>query len=180
MAVGAATGVNQTGRRVVFGLNVLLSALLAIALVVVLVYFAQRFKSQVDLTSTGSNSLSPRTRQLLGGLNDDVRITGLYALVLKDELQKAAQKRKDTVADLLSLYEALGRGKVTTGMVDSIKEAGKRTELLTRIRQKPGYADESKPHQDALAAFPPLNQQILKLAETDSKAMKDFFAEIFQ
>lgn len=176
MAVGAATSVNQAGRRVVFGLNVLLSALLALALVVVLVYLAQRFKSQVDLTSTGSNSLSPRTRQLLNGLNEDVRITGLYALVLKEELQKAAQKRKDTVADLLSLYEALGRGKVTTGMIDSIKEASKRNELLARIRSKPGYADESKPHQEALAAFPALNQQIIQLAENDSKAMKEFFA----
>ncbi|MGE0479080.1 MAG: Gldg family protein [Phycisphaerae bacterium] len=179
MAVNAKLTAAPAGqRRIAYGANVLLSSLLAFALLVVVVILSGRFDAQADLTSGGANSLSPATRQMLASLDQDVTITGLYAVL--SEYQKFAQKRKDTVRDLLTLYEQAGRGRVTARMVDPMKEVTVVQGLLARLKQKPAYVDEAKPHEAAIAKLPEIirlvdalstseTQELGKLAETNER-----------
>ena len=59
-------------RRLVYGLNVAVTIVLAIVLVGVVVWVAGAYGGRADLTRSGVNSLSPRTVQLLRGLDQDV------------------------------------------------------------------------------------------------------------
>jgi len=155
-------------RRVVFGFNVGLSLILAVALMVVVVYLGQRFPRQFDLTQTGVNSLSERTEKLLAGLDQDVKITGVYAVL--SEYQKFAQKRQDMVRDLLNLYQTAGGGHVEARMVDPMKDPARIQELTARLREKQAYRDEAKPHEEVLDSFPELNAKIGQTADAEFQA----------
>lgn len=156
--MAVAKGTHVAARRFVYGFNVLLQIALAAAAVVALVWFAQSFKSQIDLTRSGVNSLSPRTMKLLDRLDSNIRITGLYTVL--SEYDERAQKRQDRVRDLLKLYEINGHGNVTADLVDPMKDLAQFQELLTRLKDKPAYADEAQMHRTALAEFPTLLQRV--------------------
>ncbi|MBU0638192.1 MAG: Gldg family protein [Planctomycetes bacterium] len=172
MAVG--TTMDAPRRRLVYGVNVAVSSILALLLLILAVYVAGRFKGQVDLTSSGMNSLSPRTVRLLRGLEQDVTITAIYTVLT--EYDKIAQKRQDTVRDLLSLYESASRGRVATFMIEPMKEQARVTALLDRLREKPAYKDEAQPHAAALTKFAPLNEQVLRLITSEVEQLKGFQA----
>jgi hypothetical protein len=156
MAVDKATSVAR--RRVVYGANAVLQIVLVILVVVGAVYLSQRYKRQADLTRSGVNSLSPRTTAMLRSLPENVTITGIYTVL--SEYDTRAQKRRDTVRDLLALYESAGRGKVTANLVDPMKDRVQLPALLRRLRDKPAYKDEAKKHEEALQSFPALNKEI--------------------
>ena len=151
-------------RRLVYGLNVAVTIVLAIVLVGVVVWVAGAYGGRADLTRSGVNSLSPRTVQLLRGLDQDVTITGLYSTALK-EVRPHAEKHKNRVSDLLDLYETAGRGTVTTNMIDASDSPAQITALLTRLKEKPAYQDEAKPHAEALEAFPALSARLAELIQ---------------
>lgn len=151
-------------RRLVYGLNVALTIVLAIVLVGVVVWAAGTYGGRADLTRAGVNSLSPRTEQLLGALDQHVTITGLYSTALK-EVRPHAEKHQKRVSDLLDLYETAGRGNVTTGMIDASESPAQITALLTRLKEKPAYRDEAKPHAEALEAFPELSARLVELMQ---------------
>jgi hypothetical protein len=162
MAVSEAMTANK--RRVIYGLNVALTIVLAIALVGVVVWAAGAYGGRADLTRARVNSLSLRTVQLLHGLDQNVTITGLYSTALK-EVRPYAEKHKNSVSDLLDLYETAGRGKVTTAMIDPGANPNQITALLARLKEKPAYKDEAKPHAEALAAFPTLSTRLAELMQ---------------
>lgn len=164
MAVAAEMSARR--RRVIYGLNVLATAVLAIALAGFVIWGAGRVGGRADLTREGLNSLAPRTVQLLRGLDSEVTITGLYSTALK-EIRPYAEKHENRVADLLDLYETAGRGNVTTHMVDPSESPAKVTELLTRLAAKPAYKDEAAPHAETLAAFPELSGRIVELLQSE-------------
>ncbi|MBU0638974.1 MAG: GldG family protein [Planctomycetes bacterium] len=151
-------------RRLVYGLNVAVTIVLAIVLVGVLVWAAGAYGGRADLTRSGVNSLSPRTVQLLRGLDQDVTITGLYSTALK-EVRPHAEKHKNRVSDLLDLYETAGRGTVTTNMIDASDSPNQVTTLLARLKKKSAYLDEAKPHAEALEAFPALSARLAELIQ---------------
>lgn len=160
MAVAKATSVTQ--RRFVYGANVAVQIALVVAVAVGAVY-AARDRGQVDLTRSGVNSLSKRTEALLRNLDQDVTITALYTVL--SEYDTRAQKRRDAVRDLLRLYESAGRGRVTANLIDPMKDRARLPVLLKRLREKPAYQDEARPHQEALAALPELNERIRQLID---------------
>lgn len=156
----ALAGAAQAGqRRLLYGVNVVLTAVLAVALLSIGIWAAGRFGGRVDLTSSGENSLSSRTTKLVSGLDQDITITGLYTTALK-EIRKYAEKHKTAVADLLDLYETAGRGKVSVNMIDPSADKAGVTALLKRLAEKPAYAEEAKPHAAALESFPQLNADL--------------------
>lgn len=153
MAIGASQ------RRVLYGLNVGVSVVLATVVLVLAVYFSGRFRTQIDMTGEARlNSLSERTVKLVSGLDQNVTITGLYAVL--SEYQNFAQKRADRVRDLLDLYESDGRGKVTANLVDPMKNPAKLNDLIQRLSAKSKYAEEAAPHKAALEKFPALNDRL--------------------
>jgi hypothetical protein len=157
---------NASKRRLVYGLNVAVAIVLAAAVTGLAIWAAARFGGRVDLTRARLNSLSPRTVQLLRGLDQDITITGLYSTALK-EIRPHAEKHQAHVSDLLDLYESAARGKVTTQMIDSSESPAKVTDLLARLAGKPAYKDEAAPHAEALAAFPELNARLVQLIQAE-------------
>lgn len=166
MAIAEAQSTSAGRRRLAYGTNAAVQIVLIIAAVVGLVYLAQLFRGQIDVTRTGVNSLSPRTLSLLKGLNEDVRITAIYTVL--SEYDERAQKRQDAVRDLLALYEAAGRGRVTADVIDPMKDRAKLPAMLQRLRELPAYKDEAKTHLEILEAFTALSQKIVTLAETQA------------
>lgn len=160
------TTMNQGKRRLVFGLNVAVSVVLMIVIAAAAVWAAGKFGKQLDLTRTGVNSLSPRTTQLLGGLGQEVTITGLYDTAL-EEVRPHAEKRQKRVTDLLDLYETAGRGKVAAHMIDANHNPAKLEALLKRLSDKPAYKDEAAEHIAVLDAFPELNRRVVEALQAE-------------
>ncbi|MCK4341712.1 MAG: Gldg family protein [Phycisphaerae bacterium] len=161
MAVDKTTHVSR--RRLVYGTNVAIQIVLVLAVVVAVIWFTQRYKRQADLTRTGVNSLNQRTEKLLDNLPEDVTLTAIYTVL--SEYDERAQKRLDTVRDLLALYESAGHGRVTANMIDPMKDRARLPALLKRLREKTAYQDEAKVHQEILQEFPTLNQRIMTLID---------------
>ncbi len=161
MAVAQATSVSW--RRIVYGANVVIQVVLVVLAVVALIYVAQRYKRQTDLTRTGVNSLNPRTEKLLRNLPEDITITGVYTVL--SEYDQRAQKRQDRVRDLLALYESAGRGHVTANLLDPMKDRVRLPVLLKRLREKPAYQNQAQKHIEVLKDFPALNQRIRALVD---------------
>lgn len=167
MAVDSTQSMNQSSRRVLYGLNAAITAALVVGILVGAAWLAGRSGVKADISSAGSNSLSPRTVKLVKGLNENVTITGLYSLALK-EARPYAEKHRNRVADLLDLYETAAPGKIARQMIDPAKQQAEVTALLKRLREKPAYRDESKPHAEALLEYPALNTKLVDLAKAEA------------
>jgi len=153
-------------RRLVFGVNVVVQAILAAAIMVAVIWAAGRFNFQADLTGTGRNSLSTRTVQLLRGLKENIRITAVFAE--PDKRDEIGQKRRRAMRDLLDLYEQAGGARVTTGLLDPSLEKAETDRLLQRLPELPAYKDEARPHQEALTKAAELTEQMKALLEEES------------
>lgn len=166
------TSMNAAKRRLVYGANVAVTALLATAVVAFILWGSGRVGGRIDLTRSGLNSLSGRTKNLLHGLEQDVTITGLYSTALK-EIRPHAQKHHDRLADLLDLYETEGRGKITARMIDPSKDPALVTELLERLREKPAYQDEAKRHKALIERFPAVQTAVNNLMSNDVAQLEE-------
>ena len=151
MAVG--TGMQAGQRRLLYGLNVVVSVVVALGIFVLVLLLAGRFRTQVDLTSTRVNSLSSRTVQLLRDLPEPITITALYAV--PSEYVEVDKRRQDAVRDYLST----ARLYVEAGDRKSVVE-GKRVAAGVG-RGKPAYVEDAAPHRAALAEFTAFNQRLL-------------------
>jgi hypothetical protein len=169
MAVSGTTHASR--RHVVFGLNALVQVAVAAVLVVGVVWLAGRPQWQVDTTRSGVNSLSPRTRQLLGQLDQNVRITAVFPE--PDKRNTLALKRRGQIRDQLDLYERAGGGRVSTYLLDPSLQKNETDQLLKRLTALPAYKDEAKPHEEALAKFPAVNESIRALAGEDARKIKE-------
>ncbi len=169
MALSASMNAGQ--RRLVFGLNVLINALLAAAVAVMAVWAAGRFGGRIDVTSSGVNSLSPATVKLVRSLPAEVTITGIYTSFLQ-EARPHAEKHQNMVRDLLDLYETAGKGKLRTQMIDPQENPAAVEALLKRLADKPAYKGESAPHEEALKAFPELEKRIGDFATTELRTLQ--------
>ena len=110
---------SRTGR---YGINtlVLLGAFIGIVIVLNVVSFEN--KQRVDVTATNQFSLSERTRELLDGLQDDIRATAFYK-ALEDTPDAQVAARRNRVVDTLDEFEARS-GKFTYRVVDPDLEPG--------------------------------------------------------
>ncbi len=145
-------------RHLVYGLNVTVSIVLAIAILVAALLLGGEYRTQFDWTRSGRNSLSPRTLKLLGGLDQNITITAIYPI--RTESAELDQRRQDAVRDLLELYEGAGGGHVKAELFDPLKKPGKVTALEERLSQKPAYRDEATAHREALEQFARFAEQV--------------------
>ena len=158
-------------RRVVFGFNVLIQAVVVTAVVVLVIWTADRFKAQTDLTGSGRNSLSSRTTQLLRGLDQNLRITAVYAE--PDKRDTVGIKRRLQLQDLLELYQRSGGARVSVALLDPTQQKGQTDKLLARLLELPAYKDEARPHQEALEKFAALSGQIKDMTAAESKQLEE-------
>lgn len=167
MAVAPAA---QAGaRRVMYGLNSLFQAVLVFGVLVLLVYFAQRFGRSWDWSRTGVNSLSPSTANLLSHLNEKVTITAAYGVDRKSDV--LGEKRLGMIRDLLSLYDLKGGANVDTYVIDPQAERARIEKMLIDLRDKPGYKEEWQPHKAVIDKAAPLADAVLKLVTADLQTL---------
>ncbi|MCA9244596.1 MAG: hypothetical protein KDA32_11605 [Phycisphaerales bacterium] len=143
---------NASRRRLLFGVNLGVNVILAIAATVLAVWAAGRYGGRVDLSGASVNSVSQRTRNLLEKLDKPVRITGIYSTALK-EVSRFDQKRRDTVADFLDLYDNAGRENVTVRMIEPTRDQAEIESLVTRVSKLPRFSDELKAYESPLRKY---------------------------
>jgi len=160
----------QRGRRWIFGTNVAVMIAAAAAVLVVVNWLGQRVHVGVDLTATGANSVSQRTRRLLTDLKGTVRLTSLYMVT---DLTPGEQKYLDRVQDLFWLYQRANPGKIEIENINQLKEQDKVARLLGRLKEK--YQDESEKHRKLIDEFETLATELAKTFEEDRTAFRALF-----
>ena len=134
----------STARRLLLSTNVVVTICLAVAIVVVLQLIAYMTGANWDMTSTGLNSLSPATETLLRNLDQNIRLTSLYFETDREEGDQ--QRYRGAAQNLIDLYEATNRSKVSAEWINPLKDHDKMTQLLHRLREKPAF-------KEAIAAY---------------------------
>lgn len=156
-------------RRVLFGFNVALQIALALLAVAAVLWAGSRFSYRADLTRTGQNSLSSRTVQHLRGLDQNIRITAIFAE--PDRRNEEALKQRRQIKDLLDLYDAAGGARVTTRVLDPSTQKQETRNLLADLRALPAYADEARPHRELLERFAEFNRRFQDLTTGDVESL---------
>ncbi|MGD8450440.1 MAG: hypothetical protein PVJ57_01360 [Phycisphaerae bacterium] len=173
MAVNAETSAAQ--RRVAFGINAVVQAVLAIIVAIGVIWLAGKWSAQADWTSARLNSLSPRTVNLLHTLPENIRITSLFAEP-DQERQPLQRKRWRELRDILELYDSAGGAKVSARTLEPTLAKTETEELLKRLANLPAYRDEAAPHREALARFEPLKQRVTELAGGEYQQARELAA----
>ena len=93
---------SRTGR---YGVNTLILLAAFSGIVVVLNFVSFENTQRVDVTATNQFSLSERTRELLDGLQDDIRATAFYK-ALEDTPNAQVAARRNRVVDTLEEFES--------------------------------------------------------------------------
>lgn len=163
-------------RRLVYGANVLLNIVLAVALAGLVIWAAGRVGARADLSSAGRNSLWPATVKLLKSLKTDVRITGIYTTALS-KVRPFDEKHRNQIRDLLDLYETAGKPRVQASMIDQAEDASAVAEVLARLQKKPAYENEAAPHRAALEAFEEIQRTIVDFAQAELPLLDKLNAE---
>lgn len=167
-----AVTVDAARRRLVFGVNALVQAVLALLVVVGLVYLAGRLAWQADVTGARINTLSPRTKKLLAGLEQNIRLTAIFAE--PDKRDEYNQKRHRQIKDLLELYDRSGGARLTTALLDPSLDKAGTDKLLARLRELPAYKTEAEPHQQALTKFPAISERIRAAVAGEAARLEEF------
>ena len=110
---------SRTGR---YGINTLILLAAFTGIVIVLNVVSFQNSERLDVTATNQFSLSERTKELLGGLEDDIRATAFYKAV-EDTPDANVLARRNRVVDTLEEFNSRS-GKFTYRVVDPDLEPG--------------------------------------------------------
>lgn len=166
MAMTPSTGPTSGRRRVLVGTNVTIVTVAFAAIVVIAQLFAYEMPVRLDMTSSGVNSLAPETTNLLNALEKNLRLTSCY---FETDMENEDQQRyRRSVQDLLDLYEARNRGKITADWINPLEDHEKFTKLMTRLREKPQFAEGIIAYKERVDAFrSKLSGEILALFQQE-------------
>jgi ABC-2 type transport system permease protein len=104
----------MTGIQKRFASLAITLALLALNLVVFNALLAGRGSTRLDLTQEGLYSISPATKRILAGLEENVLIYGYFSKRTHPKLAPLVPR----IEDLLDEYRALSRGRVQVELID--------------------------------------------------------------
>jgi len=165
---------DQSQRRVKYGANVVLTAVIVVVLAGLLVYIAGRANWRKDTTAGGNYSLKPQTVRLVQNLPQKVRIVGLFTKAAKEQETKVrednSEVRYQQVSDLLQEYQQKSNGKISVEMIDRVTEPSKLDALFNDVAKK--YGNDYKKYQEVMDAYPATLDQINKLATEEIDALK--------
>ena len=111
---------SRTGR---YGINTLILLGAFTGIVVILNFVSFENTRRVDVTATNQFSLSERTRELLDGLQDDIRATAFYKS-LEDTPSAEVAARRNRVVETLEEFQARS-GRFSFEVVDPDLEPGR-------------------------------------------------------
>lgn len=134
------------------GMNVIVSVLLVAGIAGVLQAFAFHSGAQFRMTSSGVSDLSSGTRTLLHNLDTDIRITSLY---FETDLEDDEQSQyRQAVEDLLALYQAGNRSRITTDYVNPLdKDRRKFSEMVERLLKKTKFVEQIEQHKTLIKTY---------------------------
>jgi len=143
----------SSGRKFAVGSNVVVVTLIVAAIVIFTQAFAYEFSTsaRVDMTSSGVNSLSSGTTNLLRNLDQNVRVTSLYFETDREDQDQSKYRR--AAKDLLDLYEATNRAKVTAEWINPLKDHEKLQNLQARMREKTAFKDAVTKYEEHLKKY---------------------------
>ncbi len=141
-----AGGADFRGRHFTIGANVVVTVIVATAIVVLLQWGSYYASGQYDLTQTGVNSLSAGTERLLEGLEQKVRLTSLY---FETDLEEEDQEKyRSKIEDLLELYQSTNRTKVEVDFINPLKDFAERQALIKRLGEIEKFSEEIEPYKE--------------------------------
>lgn len=127
-------------RRLFFGTNVLLAIVLAFTLLVIVNWVGQDKSYRKDLSSLGAYSLSERSKNVLGEVGGEVRLTSIYT---SEEPEKHHDKYLPRVRDLFAEYSRNG-----DVIVENITEDSEKRQLAKRLEK--AYSKQATAHREAI------------------------------
>lgn len=137
------------GRHLAIGGNVMFSVAVVIAIAVVLQWLAYAVGGQVDVTTSGVNSLSPGTEKLLHELDQEVRLTSFY---FQTDLEEDDQpKYRSRIDDLLALYQSANRSHLEIERINPLKDFARRKAFIDRLAALKRFQDEIQPYAAVIA-----------------------------
>lgn len=138
-------------RRMTIGASVLVSVFSVIIIVAICQWFAFQRPKRIDMTSAGVNSLSEGTTKLLNDLKTNVRLTSLY---FEADLEEKDQSRyRQAIQNLIDLYEANNRTKISAEWVNPLKDQQKFQTLVDRLRKIPKFQAEIKAYDECIKRY---------------------------
>lgn len=168
-------GPAQRTRWVMYGSNVVIFCIAAIAIAVIVNWLSatqlagKGAYTRFDLTATRSYSLSPQTRRLLGSLETDLNIVLLYAAGTQDEAMM------DNVEDLLDEYRSRS-SRIDVRHIDPAADPPAFDALLEKLLSR--YEDEVKVTHDAIVDAKKLYGDLSEFAGTQQGPLGDLFVEV--
>lgn len=158
------------GRRFLIGTNVVVATALVVAIVAVAQAIAYNVPGRWDMTSSGVNSLSEATENLLRNLEQNVRLTSLYFETDREEKDQPRYRR--AVNDLLQLYEATHRARVTAEWINPLKDHGPLRDLKARLREKPAFKEQINTYKERIDKYTnELDARMRDLVETELRTI---------
>jgi len=151
MAVGESKSTGNSGRRWLVGTNVVVATALVVALVVIAQALAYSAPRRWDFTSSGVNSLSDASENLVRDLDQKIRITSLYFETDREEEDQPRYRR--AMEDLVGLYEATNRSRISAEWINPLKDHEKFGKMMNRLREKPAFKKEIESYQAAISRF---------------------------
>lgn len=157
------------------GLNVVLMVVLAVAFAGGLQWIGYSYSTRADLTSSGVNSLTDATKNMLADLQGNVTLTSMY---FKTDLEDEDQDRfRSTVDDLLELYRATNRTKISASALNPLQDQDKRREVFIRLAGLSKFKEEAAGHVEAISLFQnEIIEQITALTAGELAQMEAFTA----
>jgi hypothetical protein len=168
----------SAGRRLRVGTNVAISIILVVAIIVVAQVIGFKMHARADMTSSRVNSLSEATENLVRDLEQNVRLTSLY---FETDREKEDQPRyRQAARDLLELYEATNRSKVTAQWVNPLKDHQEFKALVKRLEEKNAFAEELDAYKEGIKRYQnELNEQMAGLVESELSQIAALGSETF-
>jgi ABC-type uncharacterized transport system involved in gliding motility auxiliary subunit len=145
-----------------YGTSAVLSTALGIALLALLAFLSTRYHARWDWTEAKTHSLTDQTLKVLGGLEQDAKVTALYA-------QIAAAEAKE----LLERYRVAAPERFHVEFVDPQAQPGRLADLDVEAERLEGGLLHVAIGQDSVdvseLSEPALTQAIVKLTRQEQK-----------
>ncbi len=140
----------QHQRWLKYGLNVVLTTVIMIALAVVLIYLAETRKRRVDTSGQNVNSLKEQTKNILNDLQSNVTLVSLYTRAGTDRSENKVDYTGQ-VEDLLDEYKRNSK-HIEVELIDPVANPTKVDDLIHKVTEK--YGGEVKKYKEFVESYP--------------------------
>ncbi len=160
---------SQGQRWVKYGSNVVLTVLVVVAIVGILVWFAQRNDRPIDTTTSSAYSLKPQTTNIIDNLGQKVTLVSVFAPTKGQPADGV--DRPQVIRDLLEEYRRRGKN-IDVKVIDKVSDAAKVEALIDDVKAK--YGGQETAYRDYLTKeYPKAYSAINAFVEGELPKLKE-------